>query len=362
MKKLEENNVYFYVDRNKIIHNFREFNKFGNVYYPLKANSNEIILKILKPLINEINNGFLISYISHYEALKEIGVNPNKMCLINVLAEKESVKYLYKEGVRYFTFDNLDSLKDFAEYADLNETKIVFRLSSTEVFNDKFIHLGCNTDECKEMISYLKGKCANYGISFYIQKEIKLENKSLEKMLEYIDNNFKGLDVSFINIAGLKQYYEVNGDSIKDVKKKMKLKEVILEPGKHLIGEAIDMETRIIKTKAIKNKAVVVIKNGIFSGFFDTVLYDEQFELYLKSREDGNIRITYEKIKDTDFEFVLCGGALDSKDILGTMYIDDKYKNELVVGSKIYAKSVGSYFEEFFMPAGGDLNKVYKFI
>jgi diaminopimelate decarboxylase len=104
--KLKENNIYFYINRNKLINNFNGFSKLGSVYYPLKSNSNKLVLKILKGLIKS-NNGFLISYMDHYDKLKRLGINANKMCMINVLAEDKTIEYLYKKGVSFFTFDNL---------------------------------------------------------------------------------------------------------------------------------------------------------------------------------------------------------------------------------------------------------------
>ena len=39
MINLEENNIYFYFNKNKLIQNFNNFNELGNIYYPLKTNS-----------------------------------------------------------------------------------------------------------------------------------------------------------------------------------------------------------------------------------------------------------------------------------------------------------------------------------
>ena len=102
MLNLEENNIYFYYNKNKLIENFNKFSKLGNIYYPLKTNSNGILIKTLQPLISKENNGFLISSINHFEKLKKLKVNPLHMCFINVLAEYETVKYLYNSG-----YDNL---------------------------------------------------------------------------------------------------------------------------------------------------------------------------------------------------------------------------------------------------------------
>ena len=74
----------------------------------------------------------------------------------------------------------------------------------------------------------------------------------------------------------------------------------------------------------------------------------------LKVGED-KIKIAWEKVNETDCEIFMCGGSSESGDKIGTMYIDAKYKDELVEGAKIIVKDAGAYFEEFFMSYGSDL-------
>lgn len=81
--------------------------------------------------------------------------------------------------------------------------------------------------------------------------------------------------------------------------------------------------------------------------------------IYLKSKNDGEIKLEYEKSSLNDYEFIMCGGSSDSGDILGKMYINSMYKDELVEGAKFIIKNVGAYFEEFFMQYSNDLKKVY---
>ena len=117
MINLEENNLKFYFNKNKLIENYNKFSKDGDIYYPLKTNSNENLIKALSTLLNNANNGYLISSLYHFELLKKLGISASRMCFINVLAEKETIRYLYDNGVRFFTFDCLKSLEEFVEYA-----------------------------------------------------------------------------------------------------------------------------------------------------------------------------------------------------------------------------------------------------
>lgn len=361
MINLEENNIYFYFNKHKIEENFNNFRELGNIYYPLKTNSNEMIIKTLSPLITKAENGgFLISSITHFETLSKEQINPLNMCLINVLVEDSTLRYLYEKGVRFFTFDNMDSLIKFSKYADLSKTKIAVRLSTVQVFNERYTHLGANLEECLKMFQFLKdNQCNNYGISFYIQSNLKAERSVLEKILNHIQENYNNLGIRFFSIGGLNQSKEIDKEAFQSFKRELKLEQVILEIGRYLVEDAIDMETRIIREKTINHTKTVIIKNGIYSGFFDILLYHKKFEMYLLAQEKEKIKIEHERTEKSDYEFILCGGSSDSGDILGKVYIDSKYKNQLTVGAKFLIKNVGAYFEEFFMRYSDDLNKKY---
>ncbi len=358
MINLEENNLKFYFNKNKLIENYNKFSKDGDIYYPLKTNSNENLIKALSTLLNNANNGYLISSLYHFELLKKLGISPSRMCFINVLVEKETIRYLYDNGVRFFTFDCLKSLEEFVEYANLREVKIAIRLSTMQIYKDKFTHLGAELEETLRMIEFLKRNgSSNYGISFYIQKNIKTENNVFENILQYIQEKYSDSNLKFVSIGGINT--EINHKVLDDLKSKLKIEQIILEVGRYLVEDTIESETRIIRDKMIGNTKTIVIKNGIYSGFFDILLYNKRFQLYLKTENNEEIKFEYEKSQTADYEVYICGGSSDSGDKIGIMYIDSAYKNELITGRKIIIKNVGAYFEEFFMPYSKDLRKVY---
>ena len=358
MINLEENNLKFYFNKNKLIENYNKFSKDGDIYYPLKTNSNENLIKALSTLLNNANNGYLISSLYHFELLKKLGISPSRMCFINVLVEKETIRYLYDNGVRFFTFDCLKSLEEFVEYANLREVKIAIRLSTMQIYKDKFTHLGAELEETLRMIEFLKRNgSSNYGISFYIQKNIKTENNVFENILQYIQEKYSDSNLKFVSIGGINT--EINHKVLDYLKSKLKIEQIILEVGRYLVEDTIESETRIIRDKMIGNTKTIVIKNGIYSGFFDILLYNKRFQLYLKTENNEEIKFEYEKSQTADYEVYICGGSSDSGDKIGIMYIDSAYKNELITGRKIIIKNVGAYFEEFFMPYSKDLRKVY---
>lgn len=354
-----ENDIEFCFNKKKLIENYDGYKKIGTIYYPLKTNTNSMLLNALKEIMNE-EDGFLISNTYNFEVLKELNVSPQKMCLINVVSTNDTIKNLYEKGVRQFVFDDFNTLKSFCSYAQLEECKIFIRLNTVEIFTDTIMHLGATIPECHKMLELIKDKCQKVGISFYLQGIIKNRENALEKILDCIYQNFNTSSLSFISIAGVKSSEEINVDYINKIKESLGLKEIILEPGKYLVGNTFDLLTKVVKTKEIKDKKIIIIKNGIYSGLLDLILYDEKFKLYFKNKENKYIKFSYIKDDKYNYEVYMCGSSADSKDIVGSLYIEEKYKDEIRVGNEILIKDVGSYFEVFFMPYGGDINIIYK--
>lgn len=351
------NIVNFYLNINKLKKNYDSFNKIGQIYYPMKTNSNTTVIKELNKLYNGSENGFLITHKSHYNKLKELGISSNRICVSNILMNEIDIQYLYNQGVRYFTFDNINSLKDFLKYASASEVKIAIRLNIVEVFN-VFSHLGALTNDCKAMFDLLKEyKIQNYGISFYLQKETLPNENVLNSMLDYIKCNFNNYSMSFINIGGAIKPEDIDNEKLNELKEVLKANRIILEPGRYLIGNAGYMETEIIK-KQFEN--TFIIKNGIYSGLLDCLLYNKKFELYLKDNSEL-IRLKYEPFEDSK-EFIICGASSDSGDRIGKFYIDIEEYNKLKVGTKIIVENALAYVEEFFMPLGGDFKIKYNII
>jgi diaminopimelate decarboxylase len=227
-----------------------------------------------------------------------------------------------------------------------------------QIFEDTFTHLGSSLEETLQMIDFLKGKCNNYGIAFYIQNNLKQKENVLESIFNYILKKCNHLGLKFINVGGISHQTKCCEEALIKAKADLNLEEIVLEVGRDLVQDTMEIETRIIREKMINNQKIIIIKNGLYSGFFDVILYNKKFDIYLKTKDNTEIKLEYEKAKQNDCEIVLCGGSSDSGDKLGVFYIDSKYKDELSVETNMVVKNVGAYFEEFFMAYGNDLNKV----
>ena len=121
------------------------------------------------------------------------------------------------------------------------------------------------------------------------QKEYVVEN-----IFNYIVKQYSNLGLRFINVGGIslasKNYEEI----LTKVKSQLSIEEIILEVGRDLVQDTMEIETRIIRERTINNQKVIIIKNGLYSGFFDIILYNKKFELHLKTKDQKEIKLINE--------------------------------------------------------------------
>lgn len=317
---------------NKMLSNISRFAEHGNVYYAMKANSSESVVKI----ISKKTSNFSISNIEHYNVLNKLKIDSNNICVINVLLSNNELVYLYKKGVRFFTFDNFESLKVFINSIDdYKDLKISLRLNIAEVFNKEKVPFGATSNEIYKMMSFLKSKNIKYGLSFYIQSEFKKNKNALIAILSYIKRNFK--DYQFTSISGISFLNNQEKSFIK--RYRYICKEIILEIGTAIVNDAIIIKTPILRKIELTGKDIVVIKNGIYSGFFDILLCNRKYDFYIE-----NTKLQYKKLRNHR-RIDIYGGSCDSRDFIGTFYIPKGLK----IKGSILIKNAGAYFIDFLM-------------
>lgn len=348
----------FIVKEDVLINNFKNYSALGNVCYPMKTNSSLPVISILKEQIENGENYFSISNFSHFEKLESLKISPQKILLINTIASIEVFNKLYKKGVRFFTFDNIASLQSFSKHANLNECKLFFRISINEVFN-LHSHIGASAKEVKQMLEFIKKYNSEYGISFYIPKEINYKKNSLKKMLKFIEKNFSNVDIKFVSIAGIKEPNSINKELLNELKSVLHLNKIFLEPGEFMLYRAIDLKTSTLRYKDDKRK-LLIIRNGIFSGMLDKILYNKNFDISILTN-NKSIPLYHNKSRGRTKIYVY-GGSGDSADYLGKYYIQKEFESLLLIKQELLIHNAGAYFEEFYIPRGEELKIKYEII
>jgi len=97
---------------------------FAKIYYAVKANPNNEVLKIL------IAKGacFDIATIYELDQILALGVSPQKISYGNTIKKEQDIAYAYKKGIRLFATDSESDLEKICRQAP--GSKVFFRLLS----------------------------------------------------------------------------------------------------------------------------------------------------------------------------------------------------------------------------------------
>lgn len=309
------------VNKSKIYENYNKYSNIGKIFYPVKANSSIEILSLLNQLVNKS----LINNINQFNKVMSINKNPEKIALMNPLMSDNNIRYLYEQGVRFFVFDNNEKLNIFKSYADMEKVQISIRINTMEIDDTIITNLGTDIVSAKKMLYGLK----NSGISFYINPKLKTTNKKcFIKMMDLI----KDIEnISFLSVGGIPEI-EINKNYLINYGKEKNI-DIIIEPGKGLLENAIDFKAQIVRI----NNNIITINRGIFSGFLDKLIYNQEFNIdFIK-----NGKSIIDKSDGT--KIFLFGNSTDSADFIGEYYIKEK----IDINTEIIVRNVGTYFNEF---------------
>lgn len=356
----------FIYDEEKLKENYNNISLYGPIFYPMKANTNTMVINTLYELYRNTEglytkNKFLISNMLHYEKLKKLNIPEDYIGLMNPLLSDDEIKRLYDSNVRFFVFDNIKKYKTFIKYANLQDTIIIFKLSIESIYPGIHSNLGINKKELEDILKSNHLICrdkTHIGISIYFNQEVKDKypnSQYIRKAINYI-NKLKYInELNFLEIGGL---IDIKNDIqyFNNVCNKNGLK-IILEPGRELLQDVMISKTDIIR---IANSNIT-LKDGIYTGMLDCILYKKKFDIDIIF--NNTIYPLYRTRQSTEqIEVHLFGGSADSADKLGIYYINNKdYKELIITPVKLLSaiiRNTGSYFEEFITTYNGEIKSI----
>ncbi len=334
MTKKGKQPYFCFIEKN-IAQNLKLYKPNENIYYCTKTNCNPFVIDSL----NKLNCNFCINTIEHFKILKKHKVDVNKICVINVLLDDKKLMYLYKNGVRFFTFDNYASLYNFSKYADISICKICLRFSTMNLYPNYPTHMGASTNEINKMIDLIQSKNGIYGIGIYISGKLKNNLNICNEFMSIIEKKYK--DLSFVNIGGITpKIYQNITKTIKNIKTNLEIGTMIVESLFNLITNIVRFETKF-------DKNFLVIKNGLYTGLFDKLYTNRKYAIYLNSN-NHEYKLLHNKNNKNQIEVLVYGGSSDSSDFIGTMYTNQQVLDSINSNSYITIKNVGAYFEQVF--------------
>lgn len=347
-KDLETPNIV--VNVHSVKRNFiklRDSFPFARIYYAMKANPGEPVLKMLA------EEGSCFDIASRYELDKilTMDVSPDRLSYGNTIKKTKDIAYFYEKGVRMFATDSREDLKNIAKFAPGSRVYVRILVENSVTadwpLSRKF---GCHPDMAYDLLVLARDLgLTPFGISFHVgsqQRDIGQWNDAIAKT-KYLFNSLEedeGIKLSMINMGGgfpaayieptntLAEYaseitrylHDDFGDDIP---------EIILEPGRSLVADAGILTSEVVLISRKNNTALarwVYQDSGKFNGLIETL--EESIKYPIVTEKDGG----------KESEVIIAGPTCDSMDI---MYEDSKYKlpSDLKIGDKLYWLTTGAY-------------------
>ena len=315
-----------------------KYSKFGDLYYPVKANDHKIILKE----IDKLNGFFEVDGIYHITLLLSLGISPKKIQYSIPIKKELDIKRALELGVTRFVIDDSKEYKkiSFFKY----DVDYIIRISISDILDlDSFgfNKWGLPITNVKKLIKQIENDGNTFcGISFYLPKEL-FTSTNFSIMINRIIKEFHDVNIPIIDIGGGLDYYfsEEFEQEILKLKDRMKLNKIIVEPGRNLIDPCIDMIASVIGIRNFNKKLWAYIDVGIYSGLLDAIIKKKKFSIH--NIQNNSI--------EGNFEYIIAGPSSDTIDIIGH-YCFNSPLNE---GDKLIIKECGSYTYVFRTHFGG---------
>lgn len=320
---------------------------YARIFYAIKANPGEPVLQML----SEMGSNFDIASRYELDMITKFDVSPDRLSYGNTIKKAQDIKYFYDKGVRMFATDSKDDLKNIAENAPGSRVYVRILVETSETadwpLSRKF---GCHPDMAYDLLVQAKQLgLTPWGVSFHVgsqQRDIGAWNDAIAKV-KYLFNSLEeeeDIRLQMIDMGGgfpatytdptneLSVYAsEITRFLTEDFGDD--LPEIILEPGRSLVGDSGILTSEVILASRKNNTALtrwVYIDAGKFNGLVETM--DECIKYPLITTKDG----------DKEGEVIIAGPTCDSMDV---MYENIKYKLPITLkqGDKIYWLSTGAY-------------------
>jgi len=340
---------FLVIDTATVMRKLEELEKlfsYAKIYYAVKANPSIEILTLLR----DRNINFDIASIYELDRVLSLGISPDRICFGNTIKKSKDVRYFYEKGVRMYATDSEADIRSIAKAAP--GSKIYTRILTEGTFtadwplSKKF---GCQADMAMDLIIMAKNLgLIPCGVSFHVgsqQRDIGAWDAAIGKVKVIFERlmDEDGINLKMINLGGgFPANYLAKTNELELYAQEITrfltesfgedLPEIILEPGRSLVGNAGVLVSEVVlisrKSRTALNRWVYT-DVGKFSGLIETM--DEAIKYPIYSGKTGELE-----------EAILAGPTCDSMDIL---YEDYKYPLplNLAISDRLYWLSTGAY-------------------
>ena len=336
------------VDVDIVEHNYLSMTHampMANVYYAVKANPAEEVVTRLA----ELGSCFDTASPGEIDLCLRIGVPPSQISYGNTIKKQTDIAYAYTHGIRIFAFDSDAELEKIAASAPGSKVycRILVESDGAEwPLSRKF---GCSPEMATRLLVKAKDLGLDpYGISFHVgsqQTNLAQWDRALGQVAALFEQiSVYGINLRMVNLGGgFPSRYRANVHPLVDYAETVMqamvkhfgtaLPEMILEPGRSLVGDAGVIQAEVVLTSQKSDddeKRWVYLDIGKFSGLAETM--DESIKYRMLTPHDGT----------ATGPVVIAGPSCDSADILYEKITYD-LPLALKAGDKVLILSTGAY-------------------
>ena len=325
-------NAQYIIHKNKLINNLAAYGEMCQVYYPIKANSNSKVIKILDPLVQ----GYEVDSIYHlHDLLFKYKVNPDRIIFSAVVKSVDTIAKTIKWGITKFVVDNLFDLNNIISMTHEKSMTFLIRVDVTEFVSADGLILkwGASLDEIILLKNAIRETKHDFvGYSFYLPQEVNSVN-NIKRIISSLRNELDFSDCRILDIGG-----GISNEDIKEIVNGVEeicgnaKPTIIIEPGRHLLNPCIDLCVTVTAIRFKQGRKLVFINSGIYDGLLDVKVKNKHFTVIPKKGD----------FNDCGEECLICGNSADISDILGS-YILPK---NITVGDKLLILNCGAYCSE----------------
>jgi ornithine decarboxylase len=321
----------------------------ARVLYAVKANPVPAVLECLA----RIGSSFDVASRGEIDRCLGIGVDPARLSFGNTIKKERDIAYAHRCGITTFTVDAQPELEKVIRQAP--GATIYVRITTSGQGADwplsrKF---GCDPDEALALLLRAGRAGHEVGVSFHVgsqQRDVHAWDAPLERVADLMAAiGEAGFEVAGVNLGGglpgsyrdavadVSVYGEAIGRSVESHLGRDFAGELLIEPGRFIVGDAGVIETEVVLISCRSPDAQtrwVYLDVGMFNGLTETL------------QEAIRYRVATPPSRGPVGPVVLAGPSCDSADVL---YENSGYRLplDLRIGDRLRLMSTGAYTSSY---------------
>jgi ornithine decarboxylase len=312
----------------------------SKIYYAVKANSHERIIKTLVSL----NSCFDVASIGELDLVLKLGASAENISYGNTIKKEKHIKYAYDKGVRLFVADEFAEVEKISRVAPNSKLFIRIEMSDSDSDWPLTKKFGTNIEKAKDLLRYAKKlNLIPYGISFHVGSQCYDKYMWKKALLEVFDIfetlKHEEIFLSFINTGGgmpvqhlreipeIKDICDIINETINEYFSDYPNLVVAVEPGRSMVGNSAILCSNVVLVSQKEKNDWVYIDTGIFHSLMEAI-------------EGFQYEVVCPFNKGKDKIYTLSGPTCDSVD---TLYDEIYLPDDIKINDKIFFINAGAY-------------------